>query len=82
MDIILDWEKKEFEFRGKNLTAMLKSLKTEDMLLLTPYMPKDSKDSLTLTMSSLEIQKLSKELFPKYVKDLTGFIQKGKEISS
>jgi hypothetical protein len=68
LSLILDWQKKEFKFKGEVITIELRPLKRKAMIELLPYMTGGSITAKT----ALEMQGIAAKIFPDHIRNIQG----------
>ena len=81
LDLIINWQPYETEFRGEKITMELLPLRNDAMLALLPFIVEDSrkkKKEAEQAMVSLEIQKVAGKILHGHIRDLQGLTINGK----
>jgi hypothetical protein len=77
LELILDWQEKEFDFKGSKITAELRPLKRRAMMALLPFM----QGGEITNQRALEMQGLAEKIFPDHVRNISGIRINGQPIT-
>jgi hypothetical protein len=77
LSLVLDWQKKKFEFMGQTVTAEIRPLKRLAMIELLPYM---NGGKITIK-ESLELQGIAGTVFPEHVRNVEGIEINGQAVT-
>ena len=89
MDVVIQWQKCEFEFQGEKVTVELRSLKRAAMVKIFPYIekaPKQKTDTMKATdkevykliLDGWDLQALACEILPGHIQNIQGLTINGR----
>lgn len=81
INLIIDWKPVEFTFMGEKITAEVRPLTRDQMLMVVPFLGGESEaGSVDSGIHSLKLQKAAAPVIPEVVRNIKGVQVNGKDV--